>query len=446
VNQVAARLAVAGLTDAEIEAKTSLLKAAEHALGSQSEKRWFIPGRIEVFGKHTDYAGGPSLVCCAERGFCVVARQRHDSVIRVTDALSRENIELPLSTDIGLLSGWANYVATVVRRIARNFRGATRGVDIAFASDLPQSAGLSSSSALIIAIFAAIADANCLQERSEFAELASLPEKLAAYLACIENGQTYGPFEGDRGVGTFGGSEDHTAILCCRAGCLSQYEFAPVRLEQQVDMPEDWIFVVAHSGVTATKTGAARDRYNRISLAAKAVLDIWNERSGRADSTLAAALQHTSQAADEVRKILRSVRNKNFSEAELLRRFDHFALESQLVPAAARAFAERDAIALGEIAARSQSAAEELLGNQITETIALVREARKAGAIAASAFGAGFGGSVWALVPRTEAQRFMNHWRSGYMRLFPLVAPAAQFFTTAAGPAMTKIEVVAVTA
>ena len=29
---------------------------------------WRVPGRIEVFGKHTDYAGGNVLVCAAGRG------------------------------------------------------------------------------------------------------------------------------------------------------------------------------------------------------------------------------------------------------------------------------------------------------------------------------------------------------------------------------------------
>ncbi len=51
------------------------------------------------------------------------------------------------------------------------------------------------------------------------------------------------------------------------------------------------------------------------------------------------------------------------------------------------------------MAERSQEAAERWLGNQIPETIALARLARHVGATAASAFGAGFGGSVWALVP-----------------------------------------------
>ena len=33
------------------------------------------------------------------------------------------------------------------------------------------------------------------------------------------------------GVGTFGGSEDHTAILCSQPGHLNLYTYSPVRLE-----------------------------------------------------------------------------------------------------------------------------------------------------------------------------------------------------------------------
>jgi len=438
VSEHTAQLAAAGLSGDEAEAKAPLFQAAEEELGREAVKRWFVPGRIEVFGKHTDYAGGPSLVCAVERGFSVVACLRRDSKIRVTDALIHESIEFPLSPEIAVPGGWANYVATVIRRIARNFAGAKQGVEIAFASDLPRSAGLSSSSALMIAIFLAIADANDLYATPKLAEVASVPEELAAYLACIENGQSYGPFEGDRGVGTFGGSEDHTAILCCRARRLSHYRFAPVRLEQQVSMPEEWIYVIAHSGVAANKTGAARDCYNRLSALAKAVLDVWNRASGRNDRTIAAALQY-SPYAEEIRKILRNTEGGEFAKAELLSRFDHYALESQLVPAAVRAFADRDTDALGETAERSQSAAEQLLGNQTPEISTLAREARKLGAIAASAFGAGFGGSVWAIVPRTEAQGFMDKWRAAYVRAFPALAPAATVFTTAAGPSIIAI-------
>ena len=32
----------------------------------------FVPGRIELLGKHTDYAGGHSLVCASQRGFAFI--------------------------------------------------------------------------------------------------------------------------------------------------------------------------------------------------------------------------------------------------------------------------------------------------------------------------------------------------------------------------------------
>ena len=57
----------------------------DRALGDGARMRWFVPGRIEVLGKHTDYAGGRSLLCAVERGFCVTAVPRDDDVMRVVD-------------------------------------------------------------------------------------------------------------------------------------------------------------------------------------------------------------------------------------------------------------------------------------------------------------------------------------------------------------------------
>jgi len=46
----------------------------------------FVPGRIEVLGKHTDYAGGRSLTAAADRGFAAIAVARQDGQLKVTDA------------------------------------------------------------------------------------------------------------------------------------------------------------------------------------------------------------------------------------------------------------------------------------------------------------------------------------------------------------------------
>jgi len=42
-------------------------------------------------------------------------------------------------------------------------------------------------------------------------------EELASYLGTVENGESYRSLDGDTGVGTFGGSQDHTAIMCSEA-------------------------------------------------------------------------------------------------------------------------------------------------------------------------------------------------------------------------------------
>ncbi|MGD9525023.1 MAG: galactokinase, partial [Gemmatimonadales bacterium] len=73
--------------------------------------------------------------------------------------------------------------------------------------------------------------------------------------------------------------------------------------------------------------------------------------------------------------------------------------------------------------------------NQVDETRYLVAEARRQGAIAASAFGAGFGGSVWALSTRQEAAAFEARWLEAYRSAFPARAKEAVAFrsTAAAG-------------
>jgi galactokinase len=244
------RLALAGLSEEEVGRKSRLFARVSTALARRQTLRLWVPGRIEFLGKHTDYAGGRSLVCTVERGFAVVASPRDDRVVRITDAVTSEHVELELSPALAPADGtWANYAITVVRRIARNFPGPLRGADIAFASDLPPAAGLSSSSALVVATFLAISDLNALGAHEEYRRAITNADDLAGYLGAVEGGTPFRSLDGDRGVGTFSGSQDQTAILCSRAGALVQYAFAPVRFERNVPLPADHVFVIGGSGV-----------------------------------------------------------------------------------------------------------------------------------------------------------------------------------------------------
>ena len=126
--------------------------------------------------------------------------------------------------------------------------------------------------------------------------------------------------------------------------------------------------------------------------------------------------------------------------AALLRRLDHFLAENErIIPAAARALAEGAIDEFGRCVDQSQQNAEELLENQIPPTIYLARSARQCGAAAASAFGAGFGGSVWALMPAAAAADFLAEWERRYRGEFPAEAPRCHFFLSGAGPAITEV-------
>jgi len=403
---VADRLVAAGMSAEAADGKATLFDRADAAhstlagSGRVGPIRFFVPGRVEVLGKHTDCAGGRSLLCAAERGICLVASSRSDRRLRIADAAGGERLDLSL--DLGDATehpGWEIYPATVARRIARNFPRAS-GADIAFASDLPRAAGLSSSSALVVGLVVALAGVQDLFLSEELRSAIRGPERLAEFLGCVENGSTFGPLTADRGVGAFTGSEDQTALLCGRRGELSH-----------------------------------------LSLAARAVLECWRRETGRDDCTLLEAATSSPDAASRMRRILERSALSDFSPGDLRDRFDQFFAECvEIIPAAVDALEGESYEEFGRLAERSHSLAERLLRNQVPETIALAQAARPCGAVAASAFGGGFGGSVWALVAASETPAFLARWRRDYVGRFPQRESSAVFFETRPGPAAVRLD------
>ena len=144
-------------------------------------------------------------------------------------------------------------------------------------------------------------------------------------------------------------------------------------------------------------------------------------------------------------------------------RFEQFFDESEvIVPAVAEAFASKDYDALGQLCDDSHAYTVEKLKNTIPETAWLPRWARgtagtgagggegkgadddartSAVALAASAFGAGFGGSCWALVPAADADAFSAEWEKAYATRFPPKegATVRQFFVMAPAPGSFRL-------
>src|SRR5260370_31849473 len=128
---------------------------------------------------------------------------------------------------------WENYLRAAAQAIAGQW-GVLQGIDAAIESDLPPAAGLSSSSALIVAVTLALLRANHIE--ATFEEL----------MRILPDGEQF--------VATRGGGMDHAASLASRAGCASLIEFTPLAVHH-IPIPPGWAVLVAHSLHTAEQSG-----------------------------------------------------------------------------------------------------------------------------------------------------------------------------------------------
>jgi galactokinase len=399
----------------------------------------FVPGRIEILGKHTDYAGGHSIVCAIDRGFLFLAGPNGIGRIRMAeDSAEFAALDFPLEPSLQPPAGsWANYPMTMARRLAANFSGdrGMAGVDIAFSSDMPVGSGMSGSSALMMMTFCAISWTNRLHERETFTRTIRDGIDLAMYMASCENGQTFRELAGDRGVGTFGGSEDHTAILNCRAGRLSLFSYAPTVFKAEMQWPAEWALVVAFSGIRAEKTAQALEKYNLAARRAALAVEAYNRRFGTALQNLGEIAAHNRDRPGA--RLLQDIAGSapEHAQLDLAGRLRHFLLEEErYIPAAVRGLLWRNAEAFGAALTSSHRASKKYLRNIAPEIDHLQRSAVSLGASGASGFGAGFGGSIVAVLPAARAEPFARDWQEAYARRYPAAATEACFFRTAPGP------------
>jgi galactokinase len=114
--------------------------------------RAFAPGRVNLIGDHTDYAGGLACPMAIDLGTTVVLR-RGGSVVSLVSEGQADPCSVPLDvTDPSSVSPeWARYVAGVVAEL----RPATGGTGTV-STTLPVGAGLSSSAAFELSLALAL--------------------------------------------------------------------------------------------------------------------------------------------------------------------------------------------------------------------------------------------------------------------------------------------------
>ena len=110
------------------------------------------PGRVNLIGEHTDYNDGYVLPIAIDRSVLVAARRRTDHTVRLKavdfdaqDRFSLENIERVEH------QRWSNYQRGVAKVLLEE-GFSLPGVDLAFSSNVPIGAGLSSSAAIEVSV------------------------------------------------------------------------------------------------------------------------------------------------------------------------------------------------------------------------------------------------------------------------------------------------------
>lgn len=135
----------------EKEFLAGMAKVFEEKFGTQAERRYFSPGRVNLIGEHTDYNGGHVFPCAISLGTYALVRDRADAMTRVysMNLAGKGVIEFPMSgLSYDAAKDWANYFMGVVDVFEKAGYKAPHGFDIVINGTLPGGAGLSSSASL----------------------------------------------------------------------------------------------------------------------------------------------------------------------------------------------------------------------------------------------------------------------------------------------------------
>jgi galactokinase len=348
------------------------------------------PGRVNLIGDHVDYNGLSVLPMALQRHVAILYCERDDPAVRIVSSDPNHTLrsfDLRPSIEPYREGDWGNYAKAAGQALAQRY-GELRGFDAVVHSDIPVAAGLSSSSALVVASALAVLHANDIEmEKLVLAELLA---------------------EAEHYVGTRGGGMDQAICLAARRHSASRIDFNPLQLTAH-PIPPDWGFIIAFSLVRAEKSGVARENYNLRTRECREALEQMTaalQLADRIDSY--PAVMAELPPADLVS------RAEELLEGTLLRRFRHVVSEADRVHRAERALTDYDLKGFGRLMTESHESLKDDFGVSCRELDELVEIALRAGAAGARLTGAGLGGCVVALceerrvnkVVRALAQRF----------------------------------------
>ena len=379
------------------------------------------PGRVNLLGEHTDYSGLPVLPMAIPREIFCCSSRAPDRRVRVRNTDERyEPFEFDVRRRLSFseTGHWGNYVKAGFQGLADYF-GTSSGLpalDMLFDGNIPTAAGLSSSSALVVATsLAALSHTRKKMEKRALAEATAAAERY---------------------VGTQGGGMDQAASLLSETGKALKIDFFPLRA-QPVELARGYSVLVCNSMVVAEKSGGAKEAYNHRALECKLATAILSRAAGMDGAERLGDLYRElggaqllrlirSQLNDEAYSLEEVARSLSTGIEEAARRFlndsdtgetDVFERIFNLKPRAVHVVSEAarvedgaimmrkgDGSAFGAVMNASHTSCRNNFGVSCPELDFLTKVAREGGAVGARLTGAGFGGCTVNLVNQQDVE------------------------------------------
>lgn len=275
------------------------LQARFPADESRPRRTIWSPGRINLIGEHVDYQDGLALPAAVHLGVLLTTQTRDDDEVVLFSLDLEEPVRFTLSSfEIAGDSTWGRYAKAVVASL-REAGVQPRGLQAVLESSLPPGSGMSSSSALCLALVKAFAaQAGAQLAPKQYVQIAQRAEHLVG-VHCGNMDQS----------AIVNGKKDHAVLLDCRT---LEVKNVPLRLG-------DYAIVVGNTKKPRGLVDSAYNERRRECEAAAAALARATGRDVRTlrDATVADLDRHADALTPVQRKRARHVVN----EIERVRRF-----------------------------------------------------------------------------------------------------------------------------
>lgn len=340
---------------------------------------YLAPGRVNLIGEHTDYAGGFVMPAAIDFGTLAAVSPRNDDRVVMWSENFQEEVRHTLSGLPQHGGGhWSDYPLGVIR-ILRDAGYGVPALSLSFHGDVPLGAGLSSSASIEVATaFAALHLAGAKPEREEIAKLCQRAENTYVGASCGIMDQ----FIACRG------EQDHALLLDCRS---LEYRLAPI--------PRHLRLVIANTMVKHAHAGGEYGiRRSEVEEGTRILRGHRPEIQLLRDATLEDLERWGGEMPDNV-----------------LRRCRHIITENLRTVAAADALASGNLKRLGDLMAAAHASYRDDFEASCEEADTMVHLAQRLpGAVGARLTGGGFGGCTVNLVEGERADEFSRRLKEEY--------------------------------